>query len=99
MSSIGGLAGGYEGYEGSFGKGGDGIDVKGVFHDRGAGGGGGWYGGGGVAYFGGGGGGSGYIGTAVTNGQTIAGNKSFPSPTGGAETGHTGSGWAKISMR
>ena len=96
---IGGLAGGYEGYEGSFGKGGDGIDVKGVFHDRGAGGGGGWYGGGGVAYFGGGGGGSGYIGTAVTNGQTIAGNKSFPSPTGGAETGHTGSGWAKISMR
>ena len=67
---IGGVAEGYAGYEGSFGKGGDGIDVKGVFHDWGAGGGGGWYGGGGVAFFG-----------------------------GGAETGHTGSGWAKISMR
>ena len=63
-------------------------------------GGGGWYGGnasgGGVSSNVGGGGGSGYIG-GLTNGRTIAGNASMPSPTGGTETGHYGNGYAIIS--
>jgi hypothetical protein len=42
------------------------------------------------------GGGSGYIG-GVTNGSTIAGNQTIPSPTGGTETGHTGNGYCKIT--
>jgi surface antigen bspA-like len=33
----------------------------------------------------------------LSNAQTIAGNKSFPSPTGSAETGHTGSGFCRIT--
>ena len=45
----------------------------------------------------GGGGGSGYIG-GVTNGSTIAGNKSFPAPGGGNETGHAGNGYARITL-
>ena len=32
----------------------------------------------------------------LTNAQTIAGNKSFPSPTGSTETGHTGNGFCRI---
>ena len=64
------------------------------------GGGGGWYGGFSIQVQGngsgvGGGGGSGHVGD-VTDGQTLAGNTAFPSPDGDAETGHTGSGWAKI---
>ena len=64
-------------------------------------GGGGWYGGnasggGDVHRNVGGGGGSGYIG-GLTNGRTIAGNASMPSPTGGTETGHYGNGYAIIS--
>ena len=64
------------------------------------GGGGGWYGGfskqvQGDGSAGGAGGGSGHVGD-VTDGQTLAGNTAFPSPDGGAETGHTGSGWALI---
>ncbi len=54
-------------------------------------------GGGGGAVCGSGGGGSGYIGGA-TNGQTIAGNKSFPAPGGGKETGHSGNGYARITL-
>lgn len=45
----------------------------------------------------GGGGGSGYVG-GVTNGQTIAGNQSFPAPGGGTETGHSGNGYARITL-
>ena len=65
------------------------------------GGGGGWYGGFSIQVQGpgsaiGGGGGSGHAGD-VTDGQTLAGDTAFPSPDGGTETGHTGSGWAKIS--
>lgn len=49
-------------------------------------------------YYGaGGGGGSGYVG-GVTNGQTISGNQSFPAPGGGNETGHSGNGYAKITL-
>ena len=33
----------------------------------------------------------------LTNAQTIAGNKSFPSPTGSTETGHSGNGHVKIT--
>ena len=67
------------------------------------GGGGGWYGGFSIQVQGhgsavGGGGGSGHVGD-VTDGQTLAGNTAFPSPDGGTETGHAGSGWAKISWQ
>ena len=33
----------------------------------------------------------------LTDAQTIAGNTSFPAPGGGTETGHTGSGYARIT--
>lgn len=46
----------------------------------------------------GGGGGSGYVGD-VSNGQTIAGDEAFPSPSGETETGHAGNGWAKIGWK
>ena len=77
----------------SFGKGGD------CYTDNGGGGGGGagYYGGGG-GHWHGGGGGSSYIG-GVTNGKTIAGNESMPSPTGGTETGHSGNGYCKITWQ
>ena len=82
---------------GSFGQGG----YSTARSDFGGCGGGGWYGGnasggGEVSHDVGGGGGSGYIG-GLTNGRTIAGNASMPSPTGGTETGHYGNGYAVIS--
>ena len=43
------------------------------------------------------GGGSGYIG-GVINGTTIAGNASMPSTSGGTETGHSGNGYARITL-
>lgn len=33
----------------------------------------------------------------LSNAQTIAGNKSFPSPTGSTETGHSGNGFCRIT--
>ena len=65
-------------------------------------GGGGWYGGYAIIsmqreYYSSGGGGSGHIGTMLTNGATIAGDQTFPSPSGGTETGHSGDGYAIIS--
>ena len=33
----------------------------------------------------------------LSNAQTIAGNQSFPSPSGGTETGHTGNGYIRIT--
>ncbi|WFR59583.1 glycine rich domain-containing protein [Anaerocolumna sp. AGMB13025] len=64
-----------------------------------AGGGGGYYGGyAGVGSTGGrGGGGSSYIG-GVQNGITIAGNSSMPTANGSTEIGHTGSGYARITV-
>ena len=64
--------------------------------------GGGWYGGYTIiptvaSTFAAAGGGSGHIGTILTNGQTIAGNETIPSPTGGTEEGHSGNGYAKIT--
>ena len=66
----------------------------------GSGGGGGYYGGGcGYTIGSSAGGGSGYVNTSkLTDALTIAGNTSFPSPTGGTETGHAGNGWATISL-
>lgn len=43
-----------------------------------------------------GGGGSGYVNPQLVNGETIAGNKSFLSPSGVSETGHAGNGAAQI---
>ena len=68
------------------------VDISG---GSGGGGGGGYYGGG-ASIYGASAGGSGYIG-GVSKGNTIAGNESMPSPTGGTETGHTGNGYAKIT--
>ena len=34
----------------------------------------------------------------LTNAQTIAGNQSFPAPSGGNETGHSGNGYARITL-
>ncbi len=44
-----------------------------------------------------GGGGSGYVNAKLVNGQTIAGNQSFLSPSGVSETGHAGHGAALIT--
>lgn len=93
------------GTTGRFGVGGNGATYWGA----GGGGGGGLYGGGGgpagrypnedggSIYGGGGGGGSGYIGK-VNNGNTIAGNQLFTAPGGGNETGHSGNGYARITL-
>ena len=85
---------GPDGIQGGFGYGGNALG------DGGAGGG-GWYGGngsggGGVHQRTHGGGGSGYIG-GLTNATSIDGGKTFPSPSGGTETGHFDNGCAKIS--
>lgn len=40
---------------------------------------------------------SGYIGLQLDSGETKAGNTSFPSTSGGTETGHSGNGYAKIT--
>ena len=76
------------------------------------GGGGGWYGGGLHCDSAGGGSGYVYTPTTasnypsgcllnsayyLSNAQTIAGNQSFSSPTGGTETGHSGNGYVKIT--
>jgi hypothetical protein len=41
---------------------------------------------------------SGYTGLELESGQTIAGNTSFPAPGGGNETGHSGDGFARITV-
>ena len=41
---------------------------------------------------------SGYTGLQLDSGTTIAGNTSFESPTGGTETGHSGNGYARITV-
>jgi hypothetical protein len=82
------------------------------FTDVAPGGGGGWYGGGLHCDSAGGGSGYVYTPTTasnypsgcllnsayyLSNAQTIAGNQSFPSPTGGTETGHSGNGYVRIT--
>jgi len=94
----------YDYTPGTFGSGGSGYwgIVENSIYESLGGGGGGWYGGssaGGTDNNGGGGGGSGYVNTFIlTNASTIAGNTSFPSPSGGKETGHTGNGYAIITQ-
>ncbi|GEM_PF-3589247 len=88
------------GTDGSFGQGGDGLGQEAGTSGRkdgGAGGGGGWFGGGGIPYAGGGGGGTGHIGEGV-KGETLGGNQTFECPRGGTETGHTGTGFVRISV-
>ena len=81
--------------------------TKTIYASRGAegngGGGGGFYGG--LAYQGegdssdcGGAGGSGYVGVVI-NGLTIAGDQTFPCPSGGTETGHSGNGSCIITWQ
>lgn len=41
---------------------------------------------------------SGYTGLQLDSGSTRAGNVSFPSPNGGNETGHSGNGYARITV-
>ena len=86
---------------GSFGLGGWGYAVspsKGELN-YGAQGGSGWYGGGGAIVAGSSGGGSGYVNkNSLTNAQTIAGNKKFPSVDGKTETGHSGYGACIITQ-
>ena len=83
-------------YNSDFGMGGMGAyNVNGTT-DYGAQGGGGWYGGGSAIGNGGAGGGSSYYG-GVSNGKTIAGNASMPSPTGDTEIGHSGQGNSVIT--
>jgi len=92
---------------GSFGVGGC---ISGTYV---TGGGGGWYGGGSNNNPGGGGSGYVYSSSTasnypsgcllnssyyLTNAQTIAGNTSFPAPGGGSETGHSGNGYARITL-
>jgi len=79
----------------------------------GSGGGGGWYGGGASSGCGGGGSGYVYTSSTasqypsgcllnssyyLSNAQTIAGDQSFPAPDGGSETGHSGNGYARITL-
>jgi len=105
-------AGGTGKQRGTFGAGGDATGESNGLN-IGAGGG-GWFGGGsGIGGGPGGGGGSGYVLTAdsykpsgyklgpeyyLSNAQTIAGNQTFKSPTGTNETGHSGNGYARITL-
>lgn len=94
------------------GGGSAGYDVSNNAANGGAGGGGGWYGGGLHCDSAGGGSGYVYTPTTasnypsgcllnsayyLSNAQTIAGNQSFSSPTGGTETGHSGNGYVRIT--
>lgn len=106
--SGGRFSSGYDlGESGGFGYGGGASGGTPV-----GGGGGGWFGGG--SGFGcGGGGGSGYVLTSssykpsgyklgseyyLSDAQTMSGNQSFPAPGGGTETGHSGNGYARITL-
>jgi hypothetical protein len=112
--NAGGYSGGNDfssgGYmtNGSFGLGGSMLNSVNGF----AGGGGGWYGGGG-GHAGGGGSGYVYTSTTAANypsgcllnssyylteAQTIAGNTTFLAPNGTNETGHSGNGYARITI-
>ena len=85
---------------GTFGKGTDAIKNN-TGSDSGAGS--GWYGGakllrstgaGGMS----GGGGSGHVNTNYVDGQTISGTNTFISPNFESETGHSGDGYARITL-
>ena len=91
----GGKGGVYESYKaenGTIWKGGNGIGDS----YSGSGGGGGYYGGGG-SYETASGGGSSYISNDI-KGLIKSGNEWIPSPNGGREIGHTGNGFARITL-
>lgn len=106
--TSGGAAGYDDGCAGSFGKGGSRSDSANTI----AGGGGGWYGGG-SSNPGYGGSGYVYTSSTASNypsgcllnssyylsdAKTIAGDTSFPSPSGTSETGHSGNGYCRITV-
>ena len=107
-SATAGGSGGW--FNGSFGQGGGGTNMTDGF----GGGGGGWYGGGASSWCtGGGGSGYVYTSSTasqypsgcllnssyyLSNAATYAGNTSFPSTSGGTETGHSGNGYARITL-
>lgn len=70
---------------------------KGEFGKANAAGGGGWYGGS-AAGCQGGAGGSGHIGSKVKNGKSIVGTEKFLAPNNTVETGHSGNGYARITL-
>ena len=79
-------------YNGSFGQGGR------YYTSYSGGGGGGFYGGAGGSQYTSGAGGSGYVNqNLLTDYTTLDGNTTFPSTSGGTETGHNTSGYAKVS--
>lgn len=98
--SIGAAAGTQSsGY--AFGVGGSAVHKK-ANSELGAGGG-GWYGGYAMNdaadyTYNGGAGGSGHVGAKMLNGSTIAGNQSFASISGRTEKGHSGNGYARITL-
>ena len=97
---------------GTFGVGGGHVATH-TSNTTGGGGGSGWYGGGGAAHSAGGGGsGYVYTSSTasnypsgcqlnssyyLTNAETKDGNTSFPAPSGGNETGHSGNGYVRIT--
>ena len=108
----GGSAGGYasstRGTAGSLGQGGAAATSSTNNYARSGGGGGGYYGGGGGGYRSssnyyyqgesGGGGGSGYVSSSLSSTQNKAGTTSFTDPDGTTVTGHSGDGYARITM-
>ncbi|MGN1072696.1 MAG: glycine-rich protein [Bradymonadia bacterium] len=86
-----------------FGKGQGGADgvCSGASSIHAGGGGGGYYGGyakGTKTSDAGGGGGSGYASSTMTKISGANGNASMPAPAGSTETGHTGNGYARITL-
>ena len=77
---------------GDFGQGGNGH-----LANWGSGGGGGWYGGA-ASSLQGGGGGSGHVGDNMVSGETIGGDQTFKAPDGTDETGHSGDGYARVTL-
>ena len=81
-SYYAGTAGG----NGSFGKGGNGGNSSSSYY--------GYYGGGG----GSGAGGSSYVSSSLQDATTYNGNATFASTSGSTETGHSGNGYARITL-
>ncbi len=103
-TGAGGVGGGISGGSNTYGIGGSSSRYYALGKggncqvSDGAGGGGGYYGGFGATGDRGAGGGSGYVSSTFKDGNTIAGNLSFPATGGGTETGHTGNGHARITL-
>ncbi len=100
--------GNYKGTAGSLGTGGAAATSTTSNYGRSGGGGGGYYGGGGGGYRAnsssynrgqsGGGGGSGYVSATLESTSLIAGNQSMTDYDGSTVTGHSGNGYARITV-